>query len=78
MKPGGTIEKNGAESSGQTPKGLRISGSESYRKETWRQQFESAPGYHFLFIILMPFYKLIILGLHFEFPQITLRTFESS
>jgi len=45
VKPGGTIEKNGAESSGQTPKGLRISGSESYRKETWRQQFESAPGY---------------------------------
>jgi len=44
VKPGRTI-KNGAESSGQTPRGLRISGSGSEREETWGQQFESAPGY---------------------------------
>lgn len=31
--------------------GLGISGSGSQkRKETWRQQFESAPGYKFIFL----------------------------
>jgi hypothetical protein len=36
--------------------GLGISGSGSLkRKETWRQQFESAPGYFILFLILPKF-----------------------